>query len=77
MILTVYKVMGQIYKQILNIGFDEEKIYVAPVLKDVYEINIFESQKFDFIFSSGLQVTISGISRFSASTRCNMLFAVR
>lgn len=45
----------EIKNQILTKGFLEENIFVAPVLKDVFAINIFESQEFDFTFSSGLQ----------------------
>ena len=45
----------EIANQLKFLGFNEEKIFVSPVLKDVFNICKFESQSFDILFSSGLQ----------------------
>lgn len=45
----------EIHSQLIDLGVPDESIFVTPVLSDHYQISLFESLNFDFLFTSGLQ----------------------
>ena len=57
-ILITSTSIKEIADQIKQTGYDPAKIFVTPVLKNVYEIQIFENQSFNLLFSSGLQTDL-------------------